>query len=40
MNGGDDPARRLRVGVYALLAALAAGGMIGRVLAVNSVNRA
>ena len=36
---GPDPSRRLRTGVYALLIALAAGNMTGRLLAVNSVNR-
>src|SRR5688572_28286368 len=40
MNGGRDPAQRLRVGIYAILIALAAGNMTGRLLAVNSVNRA
>lgn len=40
MNGGEDSVRRLRAGVYAVLLALAAGNMIGRLLAVNSVNRA
>jgi hypothetical protein len=41
MNGGHDEAmRRLRRGVYAVLIALAAGNMAGRLLAVNSVNRA
>jgi hypothetical protein len=34
-----DPTRRLRLGVYALLIALAAGDMSGRLLAVNAVNR-
>lgn len=34
-----DPTRRLRLGVYALLIALAAGNMSGRLLAVNAVNR-
>ncbi len=34
-----DPTRRLRVGVYAILIALAVGNMTGRLLAVNSVNR-
>lgn len=34
-----DPRERLRWGVYALLIALAAGNMSGRLLAVNSVNR-
>src|SRR5947209_7046484 len=34
----DDPRAPLRRGVYALLIALAAGGMIGRILAVNSVD--
>lgn len=36
---GSDSGRRLRVGVYALLIALGAGQMAGRLLAVNSVNR-
>jgi hypothetical protein len=41
MNAASaDLTRRLRVGVYAVLIALAAGNMIGRLLAVNSVNRA
>jgi hypothetical protein len=36
----DDPQRRrLRKGVYAVLIALAAGNMAGRILAVNAVNR-
>ncbi|RIK78371.1 MAG: hypothetical protein DCC67_11590 [Planctomycetota bacterium] len=39
MTPGDDSTRRLRIGVYALLVALAAGDMCGRLLAVNSVNR-
>jgi len=34
-----DSAERLRNGVYAVLIALAAGNMTGRLLAVNSVNR-
>src|SRR5690349_8787141 len=34
-----DPTRRLRLGVYALLIALSAGDMAGRLLAVNAVNR-
>lgn len=34
-----DPTRRLRLGVYALLVALSAGDMAGRLLAVNAVNR-
>jgi hypothetical protein len=34
-----DSSQRLRKGVYALLIALAAGNMSGRLLAVNSVNR-
>ncbi len=34
-----DSARRLRRGVYAVLIALAAGNLIGRLMAVNSVNR-
>lgn len=34
-----DPTRRLRIGVYAILIALAAGDMSGRLLAVNAVNR-
>ena len=34
----DDPRAPLRRGVYALLIALAAGSMIGRILAVNSVD--
>jgi hypothetical protein len=34
-----DSARRLRTGVYAILMALAAGNMAGRLLAVNAVNR-
>lgn len=34
-----DPTRRLRLSVYALLIALAAGDMSGRLLAVNAVNR-
>lgn len=37
---GGDPTRRLRVGVYAVLIALAVGNMAGRILAVNAVNRA
>jgi hypothetical protein len=36
---GDDPTRRLRIGVYGVLIALAAGNMTGRLMAVNSVNR-
>jgi hypothetical protein len=39
MNGGGDPGRRARLAAYALLAALAAGHLAGRILAVNSVNR-
>jgi hypothetical protein len=34
----DDPRAPLRRGVYAILIALAAGSMIGRILAVNSVD--
>ena len=34
-----DPTRQLRLGVYAVLIALAAGDMAGRLLAVNAVNR-
>jgi hypothetical protein len=34
-----DPGQRLRSGVYALLIALAAGNMSGRLLAVNAINR-
>jgi hypothetical protein len=37
--GCDDPTRRLRIGVYAVLIALAAGNMAGRVLSVNAVSR-
>ena len=41
MNAASgESSRRLRMGVYAVLIALAAGNMIGRLLAVNSVNRA
>jgi len=36
---GVDSTARLRNGVYAILIALAAGNMAGRLLAVNSVNR-
>lgn len=40
MSGPDgDSARRLRTGVYAVLIALAAGNLLGRLMAVNSVNR-
>ncbi len=35
----SDSARRLRTGVYAVLIALAAGNLLGRLMAVNSVNR-
>jgi hypothetical protein len=38
MTNEIDPQARLRWGVYALLVALAAGGMLGRILAVDSVN--
>ena len=38
-DAAADPTRRLRIGVYALLIALAAGDMSGRLLAVNAVNR-
>ena len=40
MSAPGDPTQRLRVGVYAILIALAAGNMAGRLLAVNAVNRA
>ena len=36
---GADPTRRLRIGVYVILIALAAGDISGRLLAVNAVNR-
>jgi hypothetical protein len=36
----DDPRARLRRGVYLLLAVVAAGMMLGRILAVDSVDRA
>jgi hypothetical protein len=39
MTADDERARRLRLGVYAVLIALAAGNMVGRLLAVNSVSR-
>ncbi len=38
MNAPPDPSARLRWGVYALLIALASGGMLGRIMAVNSVD--
>jgi hypothetical protein len=38
-TAGDDPRARLRWGVYAILIALSAGNMTGRLLAVNSTNR-
>ncbi|QDS98932.1 hypothetical protein [Adhaeretor mobilis] len=37
---GDDPTQKLRWGVYFILIALAVGSMTGRLLAVNSENRA
>ena len=39
IEAAADPTRLLRRGVYALLIALAAGDMSGRLLAVNAVNR-
>jgi hypothetical protein len=39
MAVGDEATRRLRCGVYAVLIALAAGDIAGRILAVNSTNR-
>jgi hypothetical protein len=36
---GVDSAKQLRLGVYAVLIALAAGNMAGRILAVNAINR-
>jgi hypothetical protein len=38
-TAGGDSRERLRIGVYAILIALAAGNMTGRLLAVNAVNR-
>jgi hypothetical protein len=40
MNGGDDAGRRVRYAAYAVLISVATGNMVGRLLAVNSVNRA
>src|ERR1700674_2156543 len=38
MNHSGDPTARLRWSIYGLLIALAAGGMLGRIMAVNSVD--
>jgi hypothetical protein len=38
MNSAGDPSAQLRWGVYVLLMALATGTMLGRILAVNSVD--
>lgn len=38
MNSAGDPSAQLRWGVYVLLIALATGTMLGRILAVNSVD--
>jgi hypothetical protein len=38
MNHSSDPRARLRWSVYGLLIALATGGMLGRIMAVNSVD--
>jgi hypothetical protein len=39
-SDGEDPAARLRWGIYLLLIAIATGSMAGRLLAVNSVDKA